>query len=102
MTSITSIVNATDLVSVKLENYKVAESDLAFGGTIKLGAANKLVHLPVEPLDLNNQTVVRMNQDTIFSAAVVDVSKGASIALPKTDGRYQPAIYFMIESNTKR
>jgi hypothetical protein len=84
-----TIANAADTIPVTLENYKIAESDLAFGGTIKQGAVNKLVHLPVQPLDLNNQTVVRMNQDTIYSAAVVDVSEGATITLPETDGRYQ-------------
>lgn len=84
-----STANTAAKIPVTLKNYKVAESDLAFGGTIKLGAANKLIHLPVQPFDLNNQTVVRMNQDTIYSGAVVDVSKGASITLPEANGRYQ-------------
>ena len=91
-TAITSIANATDTIPVTLENYKVAESDFAFGGVIKLGGANKLVHLPVKAFDLNNQVVVRMNQDTVYSGAVVDVSKGATITLPETDGRYQSAM----------
>jgi len=85
----TFVACATDTIPVTLENYKVAESDLANGNLIKLGAANKLVHLPVKAFDLNNQVVVRMNQDTIYSGAVVDVSKGATITLPETDGRYQ-------------
>jgi hypothetical protein len=85
----TSIANTADTIPVTLKNYKVAESDLAFGGTIKLGGVNKLRHLPVQPFDLKNQTVVRMNQDTIYSGAVIDVSKGASITLPEADGRYQ-------------
>jgi len=84
-----SIADETDMVPVTLENYKRAESDLTFGNTIKLGGVNKFVHLPVQPFDLSNQTVVRMNQDTIYSGAVVDVSKGATITLPETDGRYQ-------------
>ena len=91
LTATISIANATDTVPVTFENYKVAESDLAFGGVIKLGGANKLVHFPVTAFDLSNQTVVRMNQDTIYSGAVVDVSKGATITLPETDGRYQLA-----------
>jgi len=84
-----SITDATDTIPVTLENYKRAESDLTFGNTIKLGGVNKFVHLPVKPFDLSNQTVVRMNQDTIYSGAVVDVSKGATVTLPETDGRYQ-------------
>jgi len=84
-----SIANTADTIPVTLKNYKVAESDLAFGNVIKLGPANTLVHFPVKPFDLKNQTVVRMNQDTIYSGAVIDVSQGATITLPKTDGRYQ-------------
>ena len=86
---VASTANTTDTISVTLENYKVAESDLAFGNVVKLGAMNKLVHLPVQPFDLSNQTVVRMNQDTIYSGAVIDVSEGATITLPEADGRYQ-------------
>lgn len=81
--------NTTAKIPVTLENYKVAESDLAFGGTIKLASANKLFHYPVKPFDLSHQTVVRMNQDTIYSGAVIDVSKGATITLPEANGRYQ-------------
>jgi hypothetical protein len=36
----------------------------------------------VEAFDLENQTVVRMNQDTVYSGAIVNVSEGASITLP--------------------
>jgi hypothetical protein len=87
----TFIACANDQIPVTLENYKVAESDFAFGGTVKLGGENKLIHLPVKEFDLSKQVVVRMNQDTVYSGAVVDVSKGASISLPKTDGRYMSA-----------
>ena len=73
-----SIANTADTIPVTLKNYKVAESDLAFSGTIKLGGANKLIHLPVQPFDLKHQTVVRMNQDSIYSGAVIDVSKNPS------------------------
>ncbi len=84
----TAIANESAKVPVTLKNYKVAESDVAFGGTVKLGASNKIVHLPVKEFDLNKQIVVRMNQDTVYSGAIVDVSKGATITLPETDGRY--------------
>lgn len=83
--------SATDLIPVTVENYKVAESDFAFGGTVKLGGANKFVHLPVKKFDLNKQVVVRMNQDTVYSGAVVDTSEGVTLTLPETDGRYMSA-----------
>lgn len=81
--------NTAAKIPVTLENYKVAESDFAFGGVVKMGGVNKLIHFPVKAFDLNNQVVVRMNQDTVYSGAIVDVSKGATITLPETDGRYQ-------------
>lgn len=84
----TLITQESEKIPVTLKNYKVAESDFAFGGTVKLGGANKMVHLPVKEFDLDKQVVVRMNQDTVYSGAVVDVSKGAAITLPETDGRY--------------
>ena len=75
-------------IPVTLDNYKVAESDLAFNNITKLVGTNKFFHFPVDEFDLNNQTVVRMNQDTVYSGAVLNVSEGASITLPEADGRY--------------
>lgn len=83
---------ASDLIPVSLENYKIAESDLAFNNITKLVGTNQFFHFPVEEFDLNNQTVVRMNQDTVYSGAVVNVSEGAMITLPETDGRYMSAM----------
>jgi len=79
-------------IPVTLENYKFAESDLAFYNITKLVRTNKFFHFPVEEFDLDNQTVVRMNQDTIYSAAIVNVAEGATITLPETDGRYMSAV----------
>ena len=81
-----------DLIPVTLENYKVAESDLAFHNITEFVGTNKLLHFPVDEFDLDNQTVVRMNQDTIYSGAVLNVSEGATITLPETDGRYMSAM----------
>ncbi len=75
-------------IPVTLENYEVAESDLAFNNITKLVGTNKFFHFPLGEFDLNNQSVVRMNQDTVYSAAIVNTSEGATIVLPETDGRY--------------
>lgn len=76
-------------VVVTQETYCRAETDRTFNNTIKLtGGVNRFYHFrKVTPLD--NQTVVRMNRDTLYSPAVVDTSKGATITVPKMpDGRY--------------
>lgn len=47
-----------------------------------LAGINKLLHKrDLAPTD--NQPIVRLNRDTYYSFAVVDVSKGASITIPK-------------------
>jgi hypothetical protein len=40
------------------------------------------------PTPLDKQTVIRMNRDTLYSAAIVDISKGATLAIPETGDRY--------------
>jgi hypothetical protein len=83
---------APDLVSVTLENYKTAESDLAFNNGTKLVGTHEWLHFPVDAFDLDQQLVVRMNRDTVYSGVVVNVSEGATITLPESDGRYMSAM----------
>jgi hypothetical protein len=83
---------APDLVAVTLDNYETAESDLAFTNITKIVGSNEFFHFPVEAFDLDNQTVVRMNRDTIYSGAIVNVSEGATVTLPESDGRYMSAM----------
>ncbi len=80
--------SAADAVAVTLDNYKVAESDLAFSKITSSVGMNRFLHRPVDAFDLRNQTVVRMNRDTIYSGAVVNASEGATVTLPESDGRY--------------
>lgn len=85
----------TPAVVVPQETYCRAETDRTFYNATKLaGGVNRFFHFrTVTPLD--NQTVVRMNRDTLYSAAVVDSSKGATITVPKTpDGSYRYTMRF--------
>jgi hypothetical protein len=79
---------APTLIPVNEENYKVAESDLTFHNITKLVGMNTFFHFPIGAFDLNNQTVVRMNQDTVYSGAVIDASEGATITIPEMGDRY--------------
>jgi hypothetical protein len=76
------------VIPVNLDNYKVAESDEAFFNITKLVSMNTFFHFPIGKFDLDNQTVVRMNRDTYYSAAIIDASEGATITIPETNGRY--------------
>ena len=80
--------NAGEKIAVTMDNYEVAESDLAFYNVTKLVGMNTFFHFPTGAFDLDNQTVVRMNRDTYYSAAVIDTTQGATVTIPETNGRY--------------
>lgn len=74
---------------VTLETYCRAETDRTFSNAVRMaGGVNRWFHFrQVTPLD--NQTVVRMNKDTLYSAAIVDTEGGATLTVPEMpDGRY--------------
>ena len=57
------------------DNFVRAESDLYFSGVVKDGGFGKFMHRR-EPTPLDKQTVIRMNRDTLYSAAVFDLDAG--------------------------
>jgi len=77
------------LVQVTSETYIRAETDRNFQNFLGLtGGVNRFFHIR-RPTPLDKQTVIRMNLDTLYSGAVVDTSKGATIALPEVPaGRF--------------
>jgi hypothetical protein len=44
------------------------------------------------PTPLDRQPVIRQNRDTLYSAAVLDITGGATLTLPDTGGRYISAM----------
>lgn len=69
-------------ITVLAETYIRAESDRQFGNIVKMaGSVNRLFHFR-SPTPLDQQNVVRMNRDTLYSMGVVDTSKGATITVP--------------------
>jgi hypothetical protein len=102
------------LVPVTPENYIRAETDRTFGNIVGLaGGVNRLYHIR-NPTPLDKQTVIRMNQDTLYSGVIVDTAKGATITLPKVQGRrfisaqvidndhYCPAVFYEPGTHTIR
>ncbi|MGB8382865.1 MAG: DUF1254 domain-containing protein [Dermatophilaceae bacterium] len=51
------------------------------------GGVNRFHHVRV-PTPLDNQPVVRMNRDTLYSFAVVDLTEGAVVTVPEAGTRY--------------
>jgi hypothetical protein len=76
-------------VKVTPETYIRAETDRNFQNFLGLtGGVNRFFHIRM-PTPLDKQTVIRMNLDTLYSGAVVDTSKGATITLPEVPaGRF--------------
>jgi hypothetical protein len=73
---------------VTVDNFIRAESDLYFGNIVKDGGFGKFLHRR-EPATIEDQTVIRLNRDTLYSAAVFDLDAGpATIRLPDAGKRF--------------
>ena len=80
---------AAEPVVVNVDNFVRAETAAQFDSTLKYvnGEVNRFVHIR-EPQPLHKQSVIRMNRDTLYGGAIVDISKGATLTIPETNGRY--------------
>ena len=73
---------------VNVSNYVRAETDVAIKRIYDIVGLSTWLHLRV-PTPIDQQKVIRMNQDTLYSGAVLDLSKSATVIMPETGGRYQ-------------
>ena len=75
-------------ILVTPDNFVRAESDLYFSGVVKEGGFGKFMHRR-EPTPIAAQTVIRMNRDTLYSAAVFDLDAGpVTLTLPDPGKRF--------------
>ena len=76
------------VVLVTPDNFRRAETDLYFSRFVKDGGLGKFVHNR-EPTPIDDQDVVRMNRDTLYSMAVFDLDAGpVTIRLPDSGKRF--------------
>jgi len=73
---------------VNVGNFARAESDVAIKKVYDKVGLGTWFHLR-GPTPLDQQGVIRMNRDTLYSAAVLDLSQPAAVIMPETGGRYQ-------------
>ena len=80
---------AAEPVVVNVDNFVRVETAAQFDRLLQIPGAdiNTVVHFR-NPVELDSQNVIRMNRDTLYSGAIVDISKGASLTVPDLDGRY--------------
>lgn len=74
-------------VAVTRENFAFAVLDESMQNEVKLGATNTFYNHR-KPMELDKQPAVLMNRDTLYSFAIIDASHGATVHVPKGDGRY--------------
>ncbi|RXT57748.1 carboxylesterase [Bosea sp. Tri-44] len=73
---------------VGVDNFVRAETDLYMSNMARDGSFGKFLHRR-EPASIDNQTVIRLNRDTLYSAAVFDLDAGpVTITLPDAGKRF--------------
>jgi hypothetical protein len=84
-----SAMSAEDAVKVTADTYVRAETDYQLKTYVdKVGCFGKFFQNRA-PYDVDNQTTVRANRDTLYSFGVFDLNSRVTITLPDPDGRYQ-------------
>ena len=77
-----------ETVPVTVDNFVRAETSRMIAGLMQAaGGVNRWQHTRV-PTPLDQQTVIRMNRDTLYSFAVVDLAEAATVTVPDAGGRY--------------
>jgi len=77
---------------VNVDDFARAETDRMFRDLqAQAGGVNRFLHNR-EPAPIDNQTVIRLNRDTLYSFAVVDLTADATLTLPEHGDRYLSAM----------
>ena len=76
-------------VGVNVANFVRAESDHMIRANMSMMGIGfgRFTHIR-NPTTPENQPIIRMNQDTLYSATVLDLSEPVTITLPEIGGRY--------------
>lgn len=78
----------SETTRVDVDNFvRAATARMMSAFAAQAGGLNRFHHNRV-PTPLDQQTVVRMNRDTLYSFAVVDLADGAVLTVPDAGGRY--------------
>lgn len=74
---------------VNVDTFVRAETDHMIRVAMKMQGVEvgKIAHLR-EPTTAQNQSVIRTNQDTLYSSVILDLSKPVKFTLPEIGGRY--------------
>ena len=80
---------AQNAVPVTVDNFKRAETDHYLAMNVKDAGGLGKLHHSREPADIDKQTVIRMNRDTLYSFVAFDLAAGpATITMPDAGKRF--------------
>jgi hypothetical protein len=86
--AVCSDASAEGAVKVTPDNFARAETDMYFATTVKQAGLGRFYHRR-EPYDVEKQTVVRGNRDTLYSEAVFDLDAGpVTVTMPDAGKRF--------------
>jgi len=77
---------ASEIVTV--DNFVRAETDMTLSRYVKQEAFGKFLHSR-NPTPIDQQGVIRMNRDTLYSAGIFDLTDPVTIIKPDSEGRFQ-------------
>ena len=79
---------ATTATPVTWDTYVRAQSDTMFKSYADDGAFGKFHHIR-QPTPIDEQKVIRMNRDTLYSMGIFDLTEPLTLTKPDTGDRYQ-------------
>ena len=75
-------------IIVTVNNFVRAATAMQFDRYQDLAGGVNIVGHFRTPMPIEDQPTIRMNRDTLYDFAVVDISKGALLTIPDSDDRY--------------
>jgi hypothetical protein len=75
-------------VTVTVDNFVRAETDMTFARKVEEGAFGTIVHTR-EMTPVDQQSVIRMNRDTLYSSGLFDLTSPVTVVKPDPGARFQ-------------
>jgi hypothetical protein len=79
-------------VLVNADNFVRAETHRMFADIQRDAGGVGVFQHNRQPASIDKQTVIRLNRDTLYSFAILDLAEPAWLSLPEADGRYVSAM----------
>ncbi len=79
-------------VLVNVDNFVRAETHRMFADIQAVAGSVASFRHNRTPARIDEQTVIRLNRDTLYSFAIVDLAQPARLKLPDANGRYLSAM----------